>query len=71
MSKIKDSFIDEEPVGYEHVVFSKTEESKLQKYLEEIDQIGNGTDDRYSASRHPKFEIIGNIYENPELLENN
>lgn len=39
MSKIKDSFIDEEPVGYKHVVFSKLEESKLQKYLQEIDEI--------------------------------
>lgn len=37
--KIKDSFIDEEPVGYDEFVFNKEEEAKLQKYVDEIDRI--------------------------------
>lgn len=39
MSKIKDSFIDEEPEGYNNFVFTKIEETKLQEYLDEIEAI--------------------------------
>lgn len=39
MSKLKDSYIDEEPEGYNNLVFTKVEESKLQEYLDEIEAI--------------------------------
>lgn len=31
--------------------------------------VGNGTGVQHPIDRHPKFEVIGNIYEDPELLK--
>lgn len=56
-------------IGFDYGCFGYFNEE--QDFVEfDMDRyVGDGTEKQHSVNKHPSFEVIGNIYENPGLLK--